>query len=271
MGFFSWKCKGCSEELCEGEKVRLNGCKGKYDGYGSAGGYDYGETGGENPIAWHEVCYQRATDKQKLDETPSKDAPNQGCGIPHLEFLPVFSPENQTRFSVQVSIYDGPGVIKGEYSGTGKDFKVLIESHMPILVMTDKGIEDQRQWDKDRNTAENALDNEDYGTPEYKAASALTDKYDYYNQPINRPKRFDTLQEALRAVQEITDNCNEFCLEVIGQQVDGVVIVKGLVYRRVQKNSKDPRFKFKTIYYAAKFLNYDESNDWTRLGRLGHS
>jgi hypothetical protein len=254
MGFFSWKCKGCTEELCEGEKVRLNGCKGKYDGYGSAGGYDYGETGGENPIAWHEACYQKATDKQKLDETPSKDAPNQGCGIPHLEFLPKFSPENKTKFSVQVSIYDG------EYSGTGKDFKIHVESHMPILVITDNGIEDQRQWDKDRNAAEVALDKEEYGTPEYKAASALADKYDYPHAPVNRPKYFDALKDALKAAQEITDNCNEFCLDVIGKQGD----VEGLVYRRNQEISKDPMFKYQTIYYAAKFLDYDESNDWIR-------
>jgi hypothetical protein len=177
-----------------------------------------------------------------------------------LEFLPKFSPENKTKFSVQVSIYDGPGVIKGEYSGTGKDFKIHVESHMPILVITDKGIEDQRQWDKDRNAAEVALDKEEYGTPEYKAASALEEKYDYSNSPINRPKRFDALKDALKAAQEITDTCNEFCLEIIGKQDD----TEGLVYRREQKISKDPRYKYQTIYYAAKFLDYDESNHWIR-------
>lgn len=96
MGFFSWVCKGCGQELHEGELVRLNGCKGEYDGYGrtigcsqGAGGFDFGECSG-TVVAWHEVCYQKATPEQKLDETPSRSARNQGCG----EAIRMFLPEN---------------------------------------------------------------------------------------------------------------------------------------------------------------------------------
>jgi hypothetical protein len=85
MGYFSWICKGCGLELHEGETVRLNGCVGEYDGYGRAGSYDH--NCGE-PSAWHEKCYQAATDEQKLDDSPSKHAPNQGFDYTMAEYTP---------------------------------------------------------------------------------------------------------------------------------------------------------------------------------------
>ena len=101
MGMFSWICKGCGLELHEGELVRLNGCKGTYDGYGRAGGFD--ADGDLDPRAWHEACYQAATSAQKLDETPSKHAPNQGFGFALEKYMP--HPERTKGY--QIAAYKG--------------------------------------------------------------------------------------------------------------------------------------------------------------------
>jgi hypothetical protein len=68
------------------EEVRLNGCKGIYDGYGRCGNFDF--DGGEEPVAWHQKCYHEATDAEKLDETPSVHARNQGFGYPRADCMP---------------------------------------------------------------------------------------------------------------------------------------------------------------------------------------
>ena len=81
MGCYSFLCKGCGSELCEPELVRLGGIVQTYDSYG-------GSMGGENiGPCWHEVCYQEATDAQKLDDEPSGHASNQGMDPAKLEFL----------------------------------------------------------------------------------------------------------------------------------------------------------------------------------------
>jgi hypothetical protein len=84
MGMFSWECKGCDQDLVTGELVRLNGRKGEYDGYGDIGGdcQDY------EPAAWHQKCYAEATDLEKLNETPSKHARNQGFGYARQDCMP---------------------------------------------------------------------------------------------------------------------------------------------------------------------------------------
>lgn len=87
MGMFSWECKGCDAELKMDEEVRLDGSKGIYDGYGRCGGnFDF--DGGTDPVAWHQKCYHEATDAEKLDETPSKYARNQGFGYPRADCMP---------------------------------------------------------------------------------------------------------------------------------------------------------------------------------------
>lgn len=86
MGMYSWECKGCDQELKMDEEVRLDGSKGIYDGYGRCGNFDY--DGGTEPVAWHQKCYAEATDAEKLDETPSKYARNQGFGYPQAQCMP---------------------------------------------------------------------------------------------------------------------------------------------------------------------------------------
>lgn len=87
MGMFSFECKGCEQELIQDEEVRLNGCNGIYDGHGCAGDYDFSGDYSE-PVAWHQKCYGEATDAEKLDETPSQYARNQGFGFPQADCLP---------------------------------------------------------------------------------------------------------------------------------------------------------------------------------------
>lgn len=99
MGMFSFCCKGCGHELHEQELVRMNGCVGEYDGYGCAGGYNYGDSRNE-PSCWHEACYKKATPDQKLDESPSRHAANQGFGPSCLEFMEGFDPKTETTFSI---------------------------------------------------------------------------------------------------------------------------------------------------------------------------
>ena len=98
MGMFSWKCKGCGDELCCPEYVRIEGEKGAYDGYGRAGAFDWGvfldASGYERgrkmpcPVAWHELCFQQATPKQQRCEEPSDHAPNQGFGEAQDKSMP---------------------------------------------------------------------------------------------------------------------------------------------------------------------------------------
>jgi hypothetical protein len=89
MGMFSWECKGCDQDLKSDEEVRLDGSKGIYDGYGRCGNFDY--DGGIEPVAWHQKCYHDATDAEKLDETPSKYARNEGFGYPRADCMPEAS------------------------------------------------------------------------------------------------------------------------------------------------------------------------------------
>lgn len=110
MGMFSWKCKGCGEELIAGEQVIIEGHRGTYDGYGRCGDnyklplgipdedvkFDYhkfldskpnGWDKMPNPVAWHAKCHDKATEKQKKNKRPSRRAPNQGFGRPNPAFM----------------------------------------------------------------------------------------------------------------------------------------------------------------------------------------
>ena len=91
MGMFSWKCKGCGDELCCPELVRIDGHLGAYDGYGRAGGYKYQgwlDDGSNEPAAWHSVCFDKAPEIEQQDQTPSNYAPNQGFGEAQDRFMP---------------------------------------------------------------------------------------------------------------------------------------------------------------------------------------
>ena len=105
MGMFSWCCKGCGHELVISEYVRLNGCKGTYDGYGGcSGGFDWGNSGGESPVCWHEACYQKAPAEARLNESGSRHAGNQGFGNAALAFLKGFDENKEILFKPVIDV-----------------------------------------------------------------------------------------------------------------------------------------------------------------------
>jgi hypothetical protein len=91
MGMFSWKCKGCGEEICSPEIALVkapNGITwGEYNGYGEVGMYNVQESWPDEPAMWHRVCYDVATPSEQNDITPSDHAPNQGFGEPNPKFM----------------------------------------------------------------------------------------------------------------------------------------------------------------------------------------
>ncbi len=91
MGMFSWLCKGCGDEICCPELVRMDGQLGAYDAYGRAGEYEYPgwvRDGRNEPVAWHAVCFDNASAAEQQDQTTSKPAPNQGFGEAQDKFMP---------------------------------------------------------------------------------------------------------------------------------------------------------------------------------------
>jgi len=108
MGMFSWCCKGCGHELKADELVRMNGCKGTYDGYGgNSGGFDSENCDGE-PVCWHERCYGRASTAERDDDTPSKHAAGQGFGYPALAFMKGYKEGSKTEYRIVVHTFREP-------------------------------------------------------------------------------------------------------------------------------------------------------------------
>ena len=103
MGMFSYICKGCGQEIVTGEWCRFNGGTGEYDGYGRCGGFDNENSYPDNPVAWHEYCYQKSPNKG--DKLPSPSAPNQGFGPNHLQYMPDYDPKAKTTYSVGVETW----------------------------------------------------------------------------------------------------------------------------------------------------------------------
>jgi hypothetical protein len=130
MGMFSYICKGCGQELIEGEFCRLNGCLGHYDGYGRCGGFE-----GDEPIAWHEKCYQESPLKD--DQAPSTHAPNQGFGPQHLEFMENYDPNAETTFEVQIETWS---------EAKKEDGQISVNEYE--LILTPTGLQDQKEWDR---------------------------------------------------------------------------------------------------------------------------
>ena len=122
MGMFSWECKGCGHEMHGGELVRMNGHVCEYDGYGN--GHN------DEPICWHEICFQRANEGYKRCKIPSKHGNNQGFGMRALEFMEGYDPDAKTLYTVEilVTVYE----------------KMTSTRHE--LYLTPSGLVDKRQW-----------------------------------------------------------------------------------------------------------------------------
>lgn len=251
MGMYSWCCKGCGHELNMGEFVRFAGRNQVYDGYGG-GVTDY------TPIAWHSRCYYKASDKEKLDETPSKHADNQGMGFPKLEFMEFYNEKNKTAYSAVVYC-----ALWGEK--TRQEWQ---------LHLTPNGLEDEITYDKRMEAAYETLrskrpDNywEDFNklSEEEKNAAFKRDQEEAERlvggpNPIHSSLKFDSFQSCLEAVDPLIVNflpkevngCYHLVIFGTQEKADGSVYE-----RRVQK-----AWDRTGNWQDWKELDYNETEIW---------
>jgi hypothetical protein len=201
MGMFSWVCKGCGNELITGESVRLNGQKQVYDGYGGLVNIDQGD-----PSAWHNKCYLKATNEEKLDETPSKHAHNQGMGSAKLEYLPSYIEDAQTTYIVSVMAWVDNAF--DEFIFTNNDKLEGIRAWV-------KMIEDAREkvhFPLDVPNFENLRSRKGHLTPSEQ--ELFYKKYDEYDEkialmvgpkPDRNAKVFHSIEEAVRTVYQVSE------------------------------------------------------------------
>ena len=206
MGMFSFVCKGCGRELKGDEIVRLNGCVGEYDSYGRAGGFEYSGSYDE-PRAWHERCYQEATPEQKLDETPSKHARNQGFGYP----LAIFIDAPTVAYSILAyqPYVEGAGChdvwLMNQHG-------FMTENHCHSYESEDDNEDEQRElWCKvmPPEMVEDAIQHArraaaiPYDDEHREAWNRSNEEWDTFS-PL-RPKRYETVEEALTAIEGLSE------------------------------------------------------------------
>lgn len=234
MGFFSWCCKGCDDELTMGEYVRLDGRKQVYDGYGgSAAQADY-----YDPVAWHQRCYNKATTEQKLDETPSKSADNQGMGFPKLVNMQGYDETAKTVFNVVVYC-----------THWGEEERQEWQFHL-----TPHGFLDENEYQKRLEEAYRVVDKarpdnyfEIYNKATVAERDAMsTQSLEEANKIIGYPAprlsdlEFNTIAEALAAVEPFLSKLppiveGRYKLAVFGDQGE----VSGVVYEREFREAID--------------------------------
>jgi len=221
MGYFSWKCKGCGHELCEGEEVRLNGCRGTYDGFGCAGGFDAGHSDVYDPSAWHNSCYLKATPEERLDETPSEHAPNQGFGATKLEFVEKYDPE-------QPYIVDMIRIIVRDKSDDPMELGQKYEWYL-----TPTGWQDQEAWKKRAEEASDKLwEGVDYKDVDY--AEMERRQHEMVGPPPEKnTKEFSDLDAAISASEEFVKGCPQasggYSVTIFAKQENGA---EGAVYEK---------------------------------------
>ena len=202
MGMFSFVCKGCGRELHEHEIVRLNGCVGEYDGYGGAADFEYSGSYDE-PRAWHEKCFQEANAEQQLDMTPSDHARNQGFGYP----LAIFIDRPTVAFSIlayqpfvpesgrhDVHLMNQHGFMAENNCHNYESDDEAEHRELWCKVMPPEMVEDALAHDR-RAAAISIGDDAvwEKSNEEWDAFSPL------------RPKRFETIEEALAAVERLPE------------------------------------------------------------------
>jgi hypothetical protein len=252
MGMFSWCCKGCGHELITNEYVRMNGCKGTYDGYGGcSGGFDYEDCDGE-PSCWHEVCYQKATPEQKLDESPSDHAPDQGFGYAALAFLKGFDERVETCFKpiVHVSHYD-------KESGESKRWKFYVVKTDEDFVLQEYNHYHSVYNDYEDNYWANVPDSWWQDTPQAEKERVYDERKRFIQDAIGmkNPEEnafiFDSFDEAKRASENLLSTLPNpeygFSLCIFGIQGK----IEGLYFQR------DCLPKFKKVKNGEGQFDYD--------------
>jgi len=237
MGMFSWCCKGCGHELVTSEYVRMNGCKGTYDGYGGcSGGFDWSNSGGGSPVCWHEACYQKAPAEARLDESGSRHAGNQGFGNAALAFLKGFDENKEILFKPVIDVL---------HYHREKEETQRWEFY---VVKTASGYElqDYNAWrssyDNYQDVAWEYAETED---DEYEQDRVFAERSDFIKNTIgkNNPKDcstvFSSFAEAKQTVESLLDSLPNpeygFSLCVFGTQG----VLEGLYFQR----DRTPRLK----------------------------
>jgi hypothetical protein len=221
MGMFSWLCKGCGHELKTNELVRMNACVGEYSGYGSAGGFEYSGSYNE-PSCWHVLCYNKASVEEKLSDSSSEYAPNQGFGIEALEFLRGFDP------NIAVENYI-------------PHFDTYKDEERQFLYITPDGLLDEIVWEKIHEEVGEKYWSENEFPKDYDLWDDQQ-KSDYSNQilksrieiaggdlPSRRAIKYNSLQEALDAAAQFeSPSMGDYSLIVLADQNK----LHGLVYEK---------------------------------------
>lgn len=225
MGMFSWKCKGCGHELIQPELVRLNGSLQTYDGYGGSAAND----GNYDPSGWHDRCYKKASDAEKLDETPSAHAPNQGFGPAKLEFLQDYKDDAPTTYTVFVACgwYNEGDNKQFEFHLTNND---LLEDQKEYQIRYDAESESLIAGETDWNELLKLSKEEQHERviAHQKKIEALVGG----SMPSRNVKEFASIDEAIYEVDplllDLPESCKEYELQIHGKQGK----IEGVVYHR---------------------------------------
>lgn len=210
MGMFSWACKGCGHDLKHGELVRMNGCRGLYDGYGgNSGGFDHENCDGE-PVCWHERCYKRANTAERDDDTPSESASNQGFGYPALEFRKGYDEKAETTYKVVISTTTGtyPDLKRHEWHPVREGSGLVLRDHEAYKEAWDN-FDDGTDPD---NMTDEELDVWRKGLHErFEATTGM-------KNPKFNSVAFDSLEEAKKAADLLVREIPEYELVILGEQ-----------------------------------------------------
>lgn len=218
MGMFSWACKGCGHDLKIGELVRMNGCKGLYDGYGgNSGGFNWEGAEGE-PVCWHERCYQRANTAQRDDETPSDNASNQGFGHPALEFLKGYKEDAETTYKVVIHTRTGTQPSLKQFHPVWQGGELVLLDHEAY----------RKAWD----SYDDGADPDGMTDEELEAwRKGLHERFEAQTG-LKNPKlnsvAFASFKEAKKAADHLTKDIQEYHLVILGRQGD----LEGQCYER---------------------------------------
>jgi len=220
MGMFSWRCKGCGHELKADELVRMNGCKGTYDGYGgNSGGFD-SDCGEVEPACWHEACYRKATQEERDDETPSKHAPDQGFGHPALAFRKGYKEDAKTEYNVVVHTFREP---RQELHAVPSAKGYELSDRLAYREAFDK-YEGPELPDNFGEMTDDERD--DYLRSYREGFEQSTGMRD----PEANPARFHSLEDARKVADALVSDIPEYDLLVLGRQGK----VEGLCYERTR-------------------------------------
>jgi len=227
MGLFSWACKGCGHDLKSGELVRMNGCKGTYDGYGgNSGGFDHENCAGE-PVCWHERCYGRANTAERDDDTPSKNASDQGFGWEALEFLKGYKEQAETTYKIQISTRTGtyPDEVRHEFHPVKEGDK---------LVLLDQKAYDETwgNWDSGEEFPDNYFEmTEEEKDARHQRHHARFEAETGLKDPKVNSFSFASLDEAKEAVDHLVRDIKDYHLLILGEQGD----LRGQCYERERR------------------------------------